>query len=60
MNVLGMVSGTNDPKPASESPPDQLARQFRSVTYLGTFHADFRGRPVRWFQLFECRDQLAE
>ena len=60
VNVLGMVSGKSDPKAASESPPEKIARQFRSVKYIGTVHADFRGRPVRWLQLFECRDQLAE
>lgn len=60
VNVMEMVTGKSDPKAVSELPPDKLVRQFRSVKNTGTVHADFRGRPVRWLQLFECRDQLAE
>jgi len=57
---IGLVSGKNEPQTMPETPPDELIRQFHSVKYIGTVHADFRGRPVRWFQLFECRDQLPE
>jgi hypothetical protein len=39
-------------------PPKDLLPQFRNVKSIGIFHGDFRGRPVRWFQIFECRDQL--
>jgi len=57
VNLIGLVSGTSDPMPVSDSPPVDLVRQFRTVKSLGVFHGDYRGRPVRWFQLFECRDQ---
>ncbi len=57
MNLIGLVSGQSYPMSAPVSPPKDLKCQFHSVKYIGTFHADFRGRPVRWFQLFECRDQ---
>ena len=60
MNAIGMISGTSEPKTVTNSPPDKLVRQFSSVKYVGTVHADFRGRPVRWLQLFECRDLLRE
>jgi 4-amino-4-deoxy-L-arabinose transferase-like glycosyltransferase len=60
MKEVGLVSGKSDPQSRPELPPDKLVRQFRSVKYIGTIHADFRGRPVRWFQLFECRDLLPE
>ncbi|MGH7993802.1 MAG: hypothetical protein ACREDQ_09820, partial [Limisphaerales bacterium] len=57
INFLPLASGKSSPIPASESPPMDLVRQFHSVKSLGIFHADYHGRPVRWFQLFECRDQ---
>ena len=58
VNLIQLVAGTSRPKAESEAPPEDLTRRFRSVKYLGLYHGDFRGRPVRWFQLFECRDQL--
>jgi len=58
VNLIGLVSDKSYPKSVSDSPPKDLVRQFRSVKYLGIFHGDYCGRPVRWFQLFECRDQL--
>jgi len=57
-NLIPLVAGTSDPKPVSDEPPKELLAQFRSVKSVGLFHADFRGRPVRWYQVFECRDQL--
>jgi hypothetical protein len=57
VNLIGLVSGTSDPMSVSDSPPEDLVRQFRTVKSLGVFHGDYRGRPVRWFQLFECHDQ---
>jgi 4-amino-4-deoxy-L-arabinose transferase-like glycosyltransferase len=58
VNFLQLVAGTSRPVAVSQAPPGDLARRFRSVKYLGLFHDDFRGRPVRYFQLFECVDQL--
>lgn len=58
LKEIGLVSGTSDPQSVPEIPPNQLLAQFRSVKYAGTIHAEFRGRPVRWFQVFECRDLL--
>jgi hypothetical protein len=58
VNLIQLVAGTSRPVAVSEAPPEDLKRRFRSVKYLGLYHGDFRGRPVRWFQLFECLDQL--
>jgi hypothetical protein len=58
VNLIKLVAGTSRPVAVSELPPEDLARQFRTVKYLGLYHGDFRGRPVRYFQLFECLDQL--
>jgi 4-amino-4-deoxy-L-arabinose transferase-like glycosyltransferase len=58
IHFLPLASGKSYPKSMSESPPEDLVHRFRSVKSLGIFHADYHGRPVRWFQLFECRDQL--
>ncbi len=57
INFLPLASGKSTPIPSSESPHEDLLRQFRSVKSLGIFHADYAGRPMKWFQLFECRDQ---
>ena len=58
VNLIQLVAGTSRPVTVSEAPPEDLQRRFRTVKYLGLFHGDFRGRPVRYFQLFECLDQL--
>ncbi|HTQ52256.1 MAG TPA: glycosyltransferase family 39 protein [Candidatus Acidoferrales bacterium] len=58
VNLIQLVAGTSRPVTVSEAPPEDLLRRFRTVKYLGLFHGDFRGRPVRYFQLFECLDQL--
>lgn len=58
VNLIQLVAGTSRPVTVSEAPPEDLKRRFRSVKYLGLYHGDFRGRPVRYFQLFECLDQL--
>ena len=57
VKFIQLVSDESYPEPTSKSPPEDLARQFRSVQSLGIFHGDYRGRPVRWFELFACRDQ---
>jgi hypothetical protein len=57
-NLIPLVSGKSNPVPASDVPPKDLVAQFRSVKSMGLFHADFRGRPIRWLEIFECRDQL--
>ncbi len=38
--------------------PPELARQFASVTNLGTILIHHRGRPLRHMRLFECRNLL--
>jgi 4-amino-4-deoxy-L-arabinose transferase-like glycosyltransferase len=58
MNLVGLVSGKSSPEAPPASPPRKLIGQFRSIKYIGIFHVDFRGRPVRWVQLYECRDQV--
>ena len=60
VKLIPLVSGKSYPEEVSESPPEGLTSQFRTVKCLGLFHGDFRGRPVRWFQLFECRDLLPD
>jgi 4-amino-4-deoxy-L-arabinose transferase-like glycosyltransferase len=57
VKFIQLVSNQNYPEPTSKLAPEDLARQFRSVQSLGIFHGDYRGRPVRWFELFACRDQ---
>jgi hypothetical protein len=56
--MVALASGTGKPVPKAEVPPPELLTQFRSVQYIGRFHGDFRGRPMHWFEVFECRDQL--
>jgi 4-amino-4-deoxy-L-arabinose transferase-like glycosyltransferase len=58
-NLIPLAPGQTEATPAMESPPDtDLVRQFRSVKNIGIFHSEFRGRAIRWFQVFECRDLL--
>lgn len=60
INLIQLTPGESHPTKVSELTPKGVLRQFRSVKNIGMFHGDFRGRPVRWFQLFECRDLLAD
>jgi hypothetical protein len=39
-----------------QEPPAQLAAEFESVTAAGVFPVNYYGQPVRWLQLFECRN----
>jgi hypothetical protein len=48
----------SDPAPAPQPPPAGILRQFASVESLGVFHADYRGQPIWWFQMFAGRNQL--
>jgi hypothetical protein len=48
----------SDPPPAPQPVPERIRRQFASVTSLGVFHADYRGRPIWWFQMFAGGNQL--
>jgi hypothetical protein len=50
----GPVTETSPPDP--QPPPPELSEQFASVTSLGVFPVEYRGRTYRWLQLFECRD----
>lgn len=49
---------SDGPPPPPATPRKALVEKFRSVKSIGMFHADFRGHPMRWFEIFECRDQL--
>jgi len=42
-----------NPKPVT--PPPVLMEEFESVTDLGLHPVDYKGRTLRWIQLFECR-----
>ena len=48
----------DEPASGQIEPPNELLTKFRSVKSIGRFPADFRGRPMRWLEIFECRDQL--
>ena len=54
--VIPLHAGEPDPAPMGV--PVELPTEFHSVKSIGRFHADFRGRPMRWIEIFECRDQL--
>ncbi len=56
--VLPLVKHSNVPSPESPEPPPELAAKFQSVKSLGRFPANFRGEPMRWIEIFACRDQL--
>ncbi|HEV2453587.1 MAG TPA: glycosyltransferase family 39 protein, partial [Verrucomicrobiae bacterium] len=55
--IIPMDKHTGGPAPDPAKPPDELVSEFQSVESIGHFPADFRGRPMRWIQVFECRDQ---
>jgi len=55
---IPLVSQTSMPESTPVQPPQALLTKFRSVKSIGRSHADFRGQPMRWFEVFECRDQL--
>jgi len=44
------------PTPAPAALPSGVRDRFASVRDLGLFNALDRDRPVRWFQMWECRD----
>ena len=56
--VLPLNSHTGVPTPEPTRLPKKLLAQFRSVQSLGRFPANFRGQPMRWIEVFECRDEL--
>lgn len=56
--VIPLAPHSNAPAAEPAQPPMELFAKFRSVKNIGRFHADFRGQPIRWFEMFECRDQL--
>ena len=56
--IVPMAKHTSGPVPEPIQPPKALLARFRSVKNVGRFPADFRGQPVRWLEVFECRDQL--
>ena len=55
--ILPLAKHTGEPDPAPTEAPQALLAKFHSVKSIGRFHADFRGRPMRWIEVFECRDQ---
>ena len=52
---------TRDPEVAPASAPtalpSELRDRFASVRDLGLFNAPYKDRPMRWFQMWECRDR---
>lgn len=56
--VLPRAKHTNEPLAKPTQLPKGLVAKFRSVKSIGRFPADFRGEPMRWIEVFECRDQL--
>ena len=56
--VVPLNSRTGAPSPIPIDPPADLLTKFRSVQNIGRFRADFRGQPMRWIEVFACRDQL--
>jgi 4-amino-4-deoxy-L-arabinose transferase-like glycosyltransferase len=56
--VLSPNPHTGVPDSAPTRLPKKLLSQFRSVQSIGRFHADFRGQPMRWIEVFACHDQL--
>lgn len=47
---------SNTNPPAALPSPEVLTQQFASVTSLGVQPVQYRGRILRWVQLFACRD----
>lgn len=45
------------PPPQPMQPPADLLQQFATVKSLGVFSAGYKGQPIWWFQMWECRDQ---
>ncbi|HZI30745.1 MAG TPA: hypothetical protein VFF11_00285, partial [Candidatus Binatia bacterium] len=56
--ILSLAKHSDEPQPKPTELPQELLTKFRSVKSIGRFPADFRGRPMRWLEVFECRDQL--
>jgi hypothetical protein len=45
------------PAPAPTALPSELRDRFASVRDLGPFNGAYKDRPMRWFQMWECRDR---
>lgn len=45
------------PAPTPAALPLELRDRFASVRDLGLFNATYKSRPMRWFQMWECRDR---
>ncbi len=56
--ILPLDKHTNEPLPKATELPKELLTEFRSVRSIGRLPANFRGEPMRWLEIFECRDQL--
>ena len=54
--VLPFAPHSDQPMPTDV--PSKLLTEFHSVKSIGRFAADFRGQPMRWIEVYECRDQL--
>lgn len=46
----------DDTPPQRKLCPEQIQKQFESVTELGVFKACYKGRPYHWVQLWACRN----
>ena len=57
LDELERPSRDDAPPPAPHEPPPELLLQFASVKSLGVFSGGYRGQPIWWFQMWECRGQ---
>ena len=55
--ILPLDKHTNQPLAKPTTLPEGLLARFHSVQSLGRFPANFRGEPMRWIEVFACRDQ---
>lgn len=56
--VVPFARGSDQLVSTPTEPPARLLTEFRSVKDIGRFPAEFRGVPMRWIEVYECRDQL--
>lgn len=56
--ILPMAKHSDQPLPTPAKAPPELLTKFRSVKSIGRFPAEFRGKPMRWLEVYECRDQM--
>ncbi len=57
LDELDRPARDDGPPPAPKPTPPELLARFASVRSLGVFSAGYKGQPIWWFQMWECRDQ---